>query len=232
MTISLKKTIVMHRPAPGKPYVPTSIYVKGKKLEVFDTFVHRGSALSRSNTLDEEIRARLSKACNAFGKHEKRLWSQSDIRVSTKIKVYRACVVTVFLYGCETWTTYRRHIKRLERFHQQFLRLNLKISWRAHVPDTEVLQEDTRMPKQVLFGELRQGKRPECKPKQRYKDCLKDTLKKVRIDINTWEDLAKDRGKWRKVFVNRVKDFEERSRRYAEAKGASKYMEEVTPHPG
>ena len=72
--------------------------------------------------------------------------------------------------------------------------------------------EDTRMPKQALFGELSQGKRPQCKPKQRYKYCLKDTQKKVRIDIDTWDDLAKDLGKWRSAIVNGVKDFEERSR--------------------
>ena len=88
------------------------------------------------------------------------------------------------------------------------------------------------MSKQALFGELRQGKRPRCKPKQRYKDCLKDTLKKVRIDIDTWEDLAKDRGKWISVILNGVKDFEERSRGYAEVKRAAKYMKEVMPLPG
>ena len=192
--ISLKDTVVMHQPASGKPYVPPSIYVISKKLEVVDTFVYLGSTLSRSNTLDEEISARLSKACDPFGKLEKRLWSQSDICVSTKIEVYQACVINVLLYGCETWTTHRRHIKRLERFHQQCLRSILKISWRAHVPDTEMLQradltsmeslimkhrlrwcghlirlEDARMPKQARFGELKQESGPSASPNKGIK---------------------------------------------------------------
>ena len=33
----------------------------------------------------------------------------------TKYKVYKAVVLTSLLYGCETWTLYRKHIKQLER---------------------------------------------------------------------------------------------------------------------
>ena len=118
LTISLKKTVVMLQQAPGKPYIPPSIYVKGKKLKVVDTFIYLGSTLSRFNTLDEEVSYRLSKTCDAFAKLESRLWSRSDIKVTTKVELYQACVLTTLLYGCGTWTTYRRHIQRLERFHQ------------------------------------------------------------------------------------------------------------------
>lgn len=37
LAISLKKTVAMYEPAPSKMYVPNSVYVNRKKLEVIDT---------------------------------------------------------------------------------------------------------------------------------------------------------------------------------------------------
>ena len=102
LTINLKKNIVMLQPAPGKPCIPPLTYIKGRKLEVIDTFVYLGKTLSRLNTLDEEVSYRLSKARDAFGKLESKLWSRSDIKVTTKVEVYQACVLTILLYGCKT----------------------------------------------------------------------------------------------------------------------------------
>lgn len=47
--------------------------------------------------------------------------------------------------------------------------------------------EDTLLPKHVLYDELAQGKRLQCK---RFKDNLKDTIKKVNVDTSTWEHFA------------------------------------------
>lgn len=34
-----------------------------------------------------------------------------------RINVYRAMVLTPLLYGCEAWTVYQRHAKRLNHYH-------------------------------------------------------------------------------------------------------------------
>ena len=53
--------------------------------------------------------------------------------------VYKAVVLTTLLYGCEAWTTYGRHIKKLDAFHMRCLRRILRITWVDKVPNTEVL---------------------------------------------------------------------------------------------
>ena len=57
----------------------------------------------------------------------------------TKIKVYRVIVLTTLLYGCETWTTYHRHIKKLTHFHTTCLRKILHFTYQKRIPDIEVL---------------------------------------------------------------------------------------------
>ena len=52
-----------------------------------------------------------------------------------KIAVYRAVVLPILLCGCETWTCYRRHLKKLDQFHLHCLRRLLGISWEdSHKP--------------------------------------------------------------------------------------------------
>lgn len=111
----------MSEQAPDKTYVPPSIFGYSKKLEDVDAFVYLGSTIYRSKTLDEVIGTRISKAYNAYSKLEARLWSQSVIAIATKVSVYEACVLEFLLYGCETWPTYRRHIKR---FHETAINEN------------------------------------------------------------------------------------------------------------
>ena len=140
LTINLKKTKVMYTPPIGQVYVEPNITVEDNRLGVVDSFVYLGSTLSRNGSLDAEISSRVAKASTAFGKLEKRVWSDRGITTNTKLSVYEACVLTVLLYGSKTWTTYRQHVNLLEMFHQNCIRRILNIEWRSHTPDTVVLQ--------------------------------------------------------------------------------------------
>jgi len=51
-----------------------------------------------------------------------RLWDEHGIRLDTKISVYVAVVLTILLYGCETWTLYRYNIRKLDQFNMRCLR--------------------------------------------------------------------------------------------------------------
>lgn len=251
LTISLKKTVVMYSPPPGVPYLEPNIFVDGKRLKVVDSFEYLGSVLSRDGTLDAEIRHRISQASSAFGKLETRVWNDRGLTVKTKISVYEACVLTCLLYAAEAWTTYRRHLKVLERFHQKCLRRILNIRWQSLTPDTVVLEHsnnssletkimkiqmrwaghlvrmnDKRIPKQLLYGELAIGKRPQHKPSKRFKDVVKGNLKALEVDIAHWEELAADRKIWRQEMIERCGNFESSRIEHVKLKRALRKQDE------
>ena len=214
LTISTKKTEVVHQPAPGKPYSEPTITVNGHKLQVVDKFTYLGSTLSRAVHIDDEVTARTAKASVAFGRLRTNVWERNGIRLDTKLKVYKAVVLPTHLYACETWIVYQRHAKKLNHFHLSCLRKLLKIRWQDKIPDTEVLKKanmrtysieactakmdwpDERLPKKVLYGELQEGKRSQGGQKKRCKDTLKASLKDFNIPTESWEQVAQDRTKW------------------------------------
>ena len=252
LEISLKKTVVMYTPAPGKAYEEPNIFVNGKRLDVVENFPYLGSMLSQLGSLDTEINTRIRKASDAFGKLEKRVWSQHSIQLKTKLSIYEACVLTALLYSSETWTTYRCHLKILESFHQRCLRRILNVKWTSFTSDVEILQracissieskiyrnrlrwcghvirlEDNRIPKQLLYGELREGKRKPSKPKKRYKDGVRECLKAVDIDESDWETNATDRPLWRKMIYDYTTSFEQKRIAHSIKKRDARKMKDI-----
>ena len=102
LTISTKKTEVLHQPAPLKSYVASVIMLEGEPLKTVDKFTYLGSTLSRSTNIDDEVEARIAKASSAFGRLRDSVWERRGIKQATKLKVYQAVVLPTLLYACET----------------------------------------------------------------------------------------------------------------------------------
>ena len=198
LTISTKKTKVVYQPIPhsnSNDIHPPTIKVNDIALKVPPKFCYLGSTISEKATLDDEIKLRISRASQAFGKLQNRLWSRHDIRLSTKIKVYRATIIPSLTYGSETWTPYRKQISTLDAFHLRKLRSICNISWKDKITNQEVLSRchisgieaflmkaqlrwtghvirmnDKRLPKIMLYSQLDKATRPEGRPLLRYKD--------------------------------------------------------------
>ena len=168
LTISTKKTEVMHQPAPGKPHIEPNITIKRQQLKVVEKFTNLSSTLPRSIVMDDEVKTRLAKASAAFDWHNKNVWNWRDIWGNQ---------------NCETWTNYQWHMKKLKPFHMTSLRKILSITWQKHNPDTKVLTQaslpniytilmqlqlrwashvvhmkDHCLPKKLIYSELSQGK--------------------------------------------------------------------------
>ena len=75
--------------------------VKGQRLQVVDKFSYLGSTLSRVVHIDDEVSARIAKASAAFGRLRGSVWDRNEIRLHTKLKVYRAVVLPTLMYAYE-----------------------------------------------------------------------------------------------------------------------------------
>ena len=68
---------------------------------------------------------------------------------------------------------------------------------------------DTRIPKQLMYGQLADGSRKREHPKLRYKDTLKASMIDCLIDPDTWEQTASDRPAWRLQVWKGVSHYEQ-----------------------
>ena len=69
--------------------------------------------------------------------------------------------------------------------------------------------DDGRIPKDLLYGELVQGKRPRGRPQLRYKDVCRRDLKALNIDGDNWEETAHERSAWRETVQRGLSIYEE-----------------------
>ena len=176
------------------------------------------TSAAKSQTMDAEINCRIMKASASFGKLRSRVWSNHDLKLNTKVEVYNIVVLSTLL-RCGL---YQRHIKKLKAFHQRCLRAICGIKWQDLVSDLEVLQRcktisietnirhrqlrwcghiarmsDQRLAKQLLYEELKTGKRPQGRPRKRYKDEVRVSLSKFRLpDLRE----AAERSRWRTLL--------------------------------
>jgi len=118
----------------------SNINFGGAPLQFVDKFCYLGSSISSDGSLDGEISQRIAKASAACGQLRNRLWNEDGVHLRTRIDVYRAVVLSILLYSCETWTIYRRHIHSLDKFHLRCLRQITGIKWQDKIPNTEVLE--------------------------------------------------------------------------------------------
>ena len=221
LKINIKKTEVLYQPNAMKTD-EAEIMVDGTRLNSVPEFTYLGSTISKDVRIDAEIQKRMAKASASFGRLRQRLWNNHHVSLRVKGKIYRAVVISTLLYGAESWTVYRRHMKKLHAFMMRHLRSVMKITWKDKVPNKVILQQtglpsmedllirknlrwtghvmrmpQDRLPKQVLFSQLPSGHRRRGRPRLRYKDTIKRNLKIRGINADSWTELSKERAKWR-----------------------------------
>ena len=159
-----------------------SLHVNGGEIEIVDCFTYLGSSLSRDGDVMSGVNSSIEKASRAFGSLRGPIFNNPNLSVATKRAVYKAVVLAVLLYGSETWLIKAQHTRRLNVFHNRCVRTILGVQqWQERlttqalterfgmpwtIPDVIMEQwlkwlghvgrmDEGRLPKKLLFGELR-----------------------------------------------------------------------------
>ena len=81
--------------------------------------------------------------CHAL--YERKVWRQTQLQLQTKLRLYQTCILSILLYGSETWTLMQEDLRKLEVFHVCSQRMILGIRWHDFVRNTEVVDR-TNLP--------------------------------------------------------------------------------------
>ena len=68
----------------------------------------------------------------------KPVWNDRSISLSSKIRLMRSLVTSIFLYACESWTLTAELQRRIQAMEMRCSRKKLRISYKDHVTNEEV----------------------------------------------------------------------------------------------
>ena len=101
------------------------VALDGGGVEAVDEFPYLGLLIEDSGSMDADVNRQASRA---FGDLRKSVFLDKNLSLTTKWKIYNACVLSVLLYGAECWIPLRKHEKKLNTFHHRCIRIILGIS--------------------------------------------------------------------------------------------------------
>ena len=133
MEISAENTKLMTNNTQG---ISTEIKVNGQRLETVTSFRYLGSIITDEGS-KQEILARIAQTTAALTRL-KPLWNDINITVSSKIRLMRSLVMSIFLYASETWTLSADLQKRIQAMEMRCFRKILRISYKDHITNEAV----------------------------------------------------------------------------------------------
>ena len=93
----------------------TSWEIDGKTVETVSDFILGGSKITADGDYSHEIKRRLLLERKVMTNLDS-IFKSRDVTLPTKVRLVKAMVLSVVMYGCESWT-----VKKAERKELMFL---------------------------------------------------------------------------------------------------------------
>ena len=134
LKLNIQKTKIM---APGPI---TSWQIDGETVETVADFIFWGSKITADGDCNHEIKRRLLLERKVMTDLDSILKSR-DITLTTKVRLVKAIVFPVVMYGCESWTIKKAECRRIDVFELWCWRKLLRVPWTARRSNQSILKE-------------------------------------------------------------------------------------------
>ena len=118
----------------------TSRQIDGEKVEIVTDFILGGSKITADGDCSHEIERCLLLGRKVVTNLDSILKSR-DITLSTKVRLVKAMVFPVVMYGCESWTVKKAEYRRIDAFELWCWRSLLQVPWTARRSHQSILKE-------------------------------------------------------------------------------------------
>ena len=114
--------------------------IDGETVETVTDFIFLGSKITADGDWSHDIKRRLLPGKKVMTKLDSMLKSR-DITLPIKVRLVKAMVFPVVMYGCESWTVKKAECWRIDAFELWCWKRLLRVPWTARKSNQSILKE-------------------------------------------------------------------------------------------